>query len=407
MIKNTQGSPDKKRALIHLADRLQTPLYLYNVDVFRDRIAEMKAQLGPDLGLTFSMKASPFLTATAVPLVERIEICSYGEFRIAKALGLGPEKLLLSGVLKKEADVEEMVDYGGEKAVYTVESHRQMQLLQKAAAAHGSTLPVLLRLSSGNQFGMDEANILELIQKREAYAGLSILGLHFFSGTQKKNLRKTAKELTKLDLLTKKIWEKLGFRIRMIEYGTGFSVPLFQDQDEGPAGAEGMAEFKALVKNMAFSGKITVEMGRALAYNAGTYLTRVADLKKTGETRFAIVDGGMHQIHYDGQLKGMYHPFVEVIRNNDGAGEKLEEAVPYTICGSLCTANDVLEANYQTAPLHLGDLIAFHRVGAYSLNEGMSLFLSHEFPAVALVDREGRILGFRKREESFPYNYIH
>ena len=37
-----------------------------------------------------------------------------------------------------------------------------------------------------------------------------------------------------------------------------------------------------------------------------------------------------------------------------------------------------------------GDIIAFYRCGAYSVTEGMALFLSRELPAVVLVDNEGR-----------------
>lgn len=53
---------------------------------------------------------------------------------------------------------------------YTAESLSQLALLESCAAqAQGSPLRVLLRLTSGNQFGMDEETILSIIQRRNAY----------------------------------------------------------------------------------------------------------------------------------------------------------------------------------------------------------------------------------------------
>lgn len=53
-----------------------------------------------------------------------------------------------------------------------------------------------------------------------------------------------------------------------------------------------------------------------------------------------------------------------------------EEEQNYCICGALCTANDILIRQYPLKGVRPGDLLVFERTGAYSMTEGMSLFLS-------------------------------
>ena len=53
---------------------------------------------------------------------------------------------------------------------YTAESLNQLRLLEACAGAAGRTgVRVLLRLTSGNQFGMDEEDILASIRNRDSY----------------------------------------------------------------------------------------------------------------------------------------------------------------------------------------------------------------------------------------------
>ena len=77
------------------------------------------------------MKTNPFLTVESLGQTDRIEVCSYGEFLICKSQGIAPEKLLISGVLKKQEDVEDIMAYCSNKAVYTAESVSQVHISVK------------------------------------------------------------------------------------------------------------------------------------------------------------------------------------------------------------------------------------------------------------------------------------
>ena len=69
---------------------------------------------------------------------------------------------------------------------------------------------MLLRVTSGNQFGMDPEVIREIICQREAFPQLDFVGLQWYSGTQKKT-KKLAGELEKLDALLVELNEAYGY----------------------------------------------------------------------------------------------------------------------------------------------------------------------------------------------------
>lgn len=384
------------------SEQFPTPLYLYDEDTFAHRFHVTAELLTDPIELTYSMKANPFVVKQASEMAEHIEVCSYGEFRICKALHIPAEKLLISGVLKKEDEFMEIAVYGRDKAVYTAESPMQFALIEEAGRKYGITLPVLLRLTSGNQFGMDETDITDLVSGRGRYPHTQIIGLHFFSGTKKKNLKKTARELQKLDLFTQELYDKTGFSVQMIEYGTGFSAPYFEKETQTVT-PDLMRDFLGLVRAMHYKGKLSVEMGRALAYDCGFYLTKVLDRKKSGSAVYCIVDGGIHQVNYDGQMRGMFVPLTELLKNSSEETQK-EDGTTCMICGSLCTVNDVLIADYKKSIPSVGDVLIFKNVGAYSVNEGMSTFLSHELPQIVLYNEKDGFRTARKQLSGWDLN---
>ena len=181
------------------------------------------------------MKANPFFTRTAAQEADGLEVCSPGEYAICRRAGVPLEKIVLSGVNKEAAHVREVVGDAGISgpagrsgadalsgpagtpgpAAYTAESLSQLDLLESCAAkTQGNPLRVLLRLTSGNQFGMDEETILSIIKKRSSYPHLHFTGLQYYSGTQKKQAGKIRKELEQLDALLERIRKSGKSRLR-------------------------------------------------------------------------------------------------------------------------------------------------------------------------------------------------
>ena len=211
----------------HAAKRYETPFYLFDLDCFQKRISTITALTGNRVKLCYAIKANPFLTRTAASCLRRLEVCSPGEFAICERLEIPMEKIVLSGVYKEKKEIHRIFSQYGGKGVYTVESLQQFRLLAEEAEEMGLRISVLLRLTSGNQFGMDEEQIHELIKNRNQYPQIMIRGLQFYSGTQKKKKNVVEGELARLDQLLAELRERWGYQAKELEYGPGLYVPYF------------------------------------------------------------------------------------------------------------------------------------------------------------------------------------
>ena len=303
---------------------------------------------------------------------------------------------MISGVMKDRDDLWEILETYGNRCHYTIESLNQYAILNEWARSSGKKVPVYLRLTSGNQFGMDEETLTNIVELEQDKDLLEICGIHYFSGTQKKR-KKTLEELTYLDEVFARLKEKTGYQVTELEYGPGLAVPYFARQaDERFETLEAIAD--ALAK-MQWQGKVTLEMGRAFVADCGYYITTVKDTKRSGDQNYCIIDGGMHQVNYDGQIRGMYQPKLTI--RPQGARGIYQN---WTICGELCTGNDILVQNIKIDDLRVGSTIIFENTGAYAVTEGMALFLSHVLPAVVLYDPVGGFTQVRARRETYVWN---
>ena len=377
------------RTLLEAARQYNTPCYLFDLDAFTSRIHRMGEILGKQVNICYAMKANPFLTAAAARTAAGLEVCSPGEYAICRRAHVPARNIVLSGVNKEEAHIRSVMAEQG-AGTYTAESLNQLLLLETCAAAAGLTgVRVLLRLTSGNQFGMDEEDVLASIRNRGSYPHLDLTGLQYYSGTQKKGLERIKKELEKLDLLLGFVREQLDFEFRELEYGPGFQIPYFEGQEQ-PDEEILLQEFKKSLDSLDFKGIIFLEAGRFLAAPCGSYLTRVADVKRSQGQNYCIVDGGINHVNYYGQTMAMKVPAYRYISQDNPARPPASQTSGdrWTVCGSLCTSGDILVKNLPLDGLMTGDLLVFDRIGAYSVTEGIYLFLSRKLPVVLTCTQE-------------------
>lgn len=146
----------RREQLEYAASRYGTPLYIFDLDLLKKQADRIKNALGEEIGLCYAMKANPFLTEVMAGCTDRIEVCSMGEFLICRELEIPPEKLLISGVLKKKEDIYRILDACEGRCRYTVESIKQLHHFLEWSDEHKKVLRLYPRLTNGSQFGMDE-----------------------------------------------------------------------------------------------------------------------------------------------------------------------------------------------------------------------------------------------------------
>lgn len=382
----------------------ETPYYVYDTDVMSKKIEWIRKNIKPDVKICYSMKANSFILGTVKDSVDKIEVCSFGEYQICKKNKIPFEKLIISGVVKKKEELEEILTECKELPVYTVESENQFYLINDWAEKKHIKVHVLIRLSAHTQFGIDKETAVKICCYAQNNHYILLDGIHFFTGTKKRSVDKNVAELKKLDEEILEIEEKSGFKFKKLEYGLGMDVPYFTGNENEYYKEKDWDKLNTALEIFE-RYEITIEMGRALTAECGYYFSEVIDTKMSDGVNYAMIEGGMNQLHYDGQIRGMYIPFIQKI---DGSlKDKIENHnsdKDWNICGSLCTANDIIAAKCRFDDLKPGDVLVFKNVGAYSAMEGMTLFLSHEIPAVYSYSLASGEKILRAKKETFILN---
>ncbi len=366
--------------LFSVAERFGTPCFVFDEEQLKTRMRAVRGIVPKNIGLCYSIKANPFLIAAMRGLVGTLEVCSPGELEICHKMGVPADMVLFSGVNKTLADVERAMELGVTR--FTCESPLHIRLIDEAARARSRVYPVLLRLTAGSQFGMDERDFFAALDRRAETSNIRIEGVHYFSGTQRKKLDGQRKELAMLTELVERLKADYGMETVRVEYGPGLYFPYFNHEDH----SDTLAPIRELAPDLAALAEhceLTIEMGRFFASECGAYLTRVIDTKVNCGTSYAIVDGGIHHVNYLGGNMGMRVPIIQQSPVREG------DLQPWALCGSLCTTADVLVRKAELHPLQQGDVLAFMNIGAYSVTEGPALFLSRDMPRIVLHGEDG------------------
>lgn len=384
--------------LQELAFTLGTPAFVFDTDILKERAGWVAEKICP-AKLCFAVKANPFLLDAMDSRVERYEVCSPGELHICVKSGLDMTKIVLSGVNKEYEDVRYAMEQGVVR--YTAESKSQFYLVERCAKELGKTAEILLRVTSGNQFGMSEQDVTELIRDRESCPHLDVAGLQYFSGTQKKVMKKIAGEVEYMETLIRRLREEEGFVTRVLEFGPGLGVPYFT-KDDFEEDHRLLDEFMELFREER-PYELIFEMGRFLTASCGYYITKIMDQKKNDAVSVCIVDGGINHVNYYGQNMAMKTPILSFFPQHPI--EKTEEE--WTVYGSLCTVADVLLKKLPLPDARVGDYLVFHNIGAYSVTEGIYLFLSRRLPKIYLYSEQEGVQLKRDGLETWPFNTFH
>lgn len=427
-----------------------TPYYVFDIDSLRQRCARIRELAHKSgVGLCYAIKANGFLTPYMLDFVNHLEVCSHGELKLCKKQGVPMDKIILSGVNKEEAFVEDGILSGVD--VITAESITHFNYIKKYAKLHNKAVKVLLRLSNGAQFGMEESILEELIKTygappakkaedsptEEPCPLITIEGIHYFTGTQKRKASRIIKELELLWELCDKLEERYGYTPALIEYGPGLGVPYFEG-DDFSADMDPYTEVLDWLKENKPGqqiSRINFEMGRFFTASCGSYVTGVADIKKADDLNICIIDGGKNHLSYYGQNMALKTPVIKkealVVKKESDVSEKEPSPVknqttdikekttvierdlsqnhapgtekPYTIFGSLCSFNDIIARDVPLRELAIGDKLVFENVGAYSVTEGISLFLSRALPGV-YAKENGSLKCLRENKETYDMN---
>lgn len=393
-----------------LAGHPGTPLFVYDRRRLEARYRMLVEAVDGFAEVYYSIKANPHpaVAGCFAALGAGLEIASAGEYRLARAAGCDPGRILFAGPGKGRDELREVIA-GGIGEVH-LESFEEVEICGALTAEIGRPLSVALRvnpaaaaeggaLRMGGRpapFGFDEEILPEAIAAVERHPGLALDGLHMFVGTQILQAGVLLRQWEYGLELARGMARRLGRPLKRIDLGGGLGIPYHEGQPTLDlravrAGAASLAA-RRRADPMLAPARVLIEPGRWLAGPAGVYLMTVRAVKFSRGRRFVVCDGGMHH-HLAasgnlGQAVKRDFPIVAATRLDDDA------FAPAQIVGPLCTPLDVLgRQTALPAALAPGDLIAVLQSGAYGLTASPTAFLSRPLPAEVLVcDGDRRLL---------------
>jgi diaminopimelate decarboxylase len=385
---------------IELAREFGTPAYVIAEEDLRSRAgAFMRAARDsghPDLQVVFASKAFPCTAVLSLFAREGLwcDAASGGELYLALNAGFAPERIVLHGNAKSEAELRMALRH--RVGLIVLDNFDEIERLEQLVAPsllgdRGGGQPVLIRvtpdvsgethekISTGqadSKFGFSIADAPEAIARAEAAAGLDLRGLHAHIGSQLLDLDPFRRAATAL--------ARLG-RFPVCDLGGGLGVKYTAGQPDPPSIEEYVAALASAGSNW---GRLLIEPGRALTANAAVTLYRVESVKQN-ISRWVAVDGGMSD-----NLRPMLYGASYEAEVADRFGGSTE----CVLAGKHCESGDVIARGVMLDDPRPGDVIVTPATGAYGHAMANNYNGVPRPPVVFCRDGEARVV---VRRESF------
>lgn len=386
-------------AVDQVVAKFGTPCYLYSrATLERHWFAFDRAFADHPHLICYAVKANSNIAILNVlaKLGSGFDIVSIGEMERVLGAGGRPDKIVFSGVGKREDEILAALKAG--IRCFNVEVSGELDRIDRIAGRLGVVAPVSFRvnpdvdakthpyISTGlkeNKFGIDIDSALEEYRRAAKMQNIKVVGIDCHIGSQ---LTETAPFLDALDRILALVdaLAAEGIDLRHIDLGGGLGICYGNEQPPEPA--EYIGAILRRLEGRKF--EIVLEPGRAIVGNAGVLVTRIEYLKSTANKNFAIVDAAMNDLVRP-SLYGAWQDIIPV--DATSSAEERE----WDIVGPVCETGDFLGKG-RVLKIDAGDLLAVRSAGAYGFTMS-SNYNSRPRAAEVMVDGDQCHL-IRKRE---------
>jgi diaminopimelate decarboxylase len=359
--------------LSKVSKNVKTPFYLYNLDLVKSRLDELREAFTRPIGVHYAVKANSnrsllkFLNKEGAGL----DVVSSGEARMGIQAGFKPSSIVFSGVGKT---VDE-IDFAISKKIkaINVESLPELERVAKISSSRRVCAPIALRFnpdvdakthrhittgSHYNKFGIDEGDMTDAVRVlKKNPKHLRLTGLTFHIGSQLLDVAPIKQALRKALNVCKSLRNQ-GFVLEHLSVGGGLGVPYEPNQNPVDVAAYGQMICKE-TKDLDL--EVLLEPGRFLVAEAGVLVTEVQYVKRTPHHRFLIVDTGMNHLMRPA-LYEAHHEMIPIVQKS-----KKKKHV-YEVVGPICESTDVLARSRPLSELSSGDRLAILNAGAYGFS---------------------------------------
>lgn len=387
-----------------------TPLYVYDenmlVNQCRTFINNFKSSRF-NTEVLYASKAFSCLEVLRIASREGlgVDVVSLGEIHTAYKAGYDMKRAYFHGNNKTREELQYALEVG--VGTIVIDNGYEYEMINEIVRESGNTVDVLLRINTGidahtheyiktakddSKFGYSvyDETIYDLIADINNQSNLNFVGFHSHIGSQIFEKTSFFEAVKVVMEFTKKVQERLGLTISVLNLGGGFGV-YYTDEDKPFELAEFLREYIEVVERESDNfgldlTKVVIEPGRSLTCNAGSTLYSVGGVKKTFAGReYVFVDGGMADNPRYALYKAKYEAML--------ANKMNEEAdTTYTVAGKCCESGDMLVMDAKLPKAEQGDLLLVSSTGAYNYSMSSNYNRLPKLPVVFVKDGTSRLV---------------
>lgn len=393
--------------LIRVVHEYDTPCFVYQMDVINQRIEDLRTAFGNRFKISYAVKSNPnqVILQRLQNRVEMLDISSSGELIRARQAGWSAHQMSFTGPGKRDSELQLAVNQQIGQIV--IESVAEAQRLNTIAQQAGIIQSVLVRISplkippgfginmagKPNQFGIDEEDLAPALEIIKKLPFIRVGGFHIYSGTQCLKSEAIIANFNNFINIFRRVSQTHQFYPEKLIFGAGFGIPYHEEDQPLDLIAIANQINPALdeLQNATYFAKthFILELGRYLVGEAGIYLTRVINQKKSRGTDICICDGGMnHHLAACGHFGTIIPRNYRMFKVITDPKQSVTPSQFYDLFGPLCSAIDRLGHQVKLPPLEIGDIIAIQSSGAYGLTASPLYFISHPLPQEILIETQ-------------------
>ena len=381
-----------------LANKYQTPYYVYDFDHITNQYKELKGAFKARKSLlAYAVKANSNLSVIKhlASLGAGADCVSIGEVKRALKVGIAPYKIIFSGVGKIDDEIRQALKLG--ILMINVESDAELNRVELIAKELDVVARISIRvnpnidpkthpyISTGlheNKFGVDVDTAKRMYIQCKNSENLEPTGIHLHIGSQLTELQ-PIKESVKIMADLVRNLAAIKIELSFFDVGGGLGI-VYNDEKLIDTNEYAQSILEAL-----FGLDITVvcEPGRFLVGNSGVFVSKVLYEKVNGEKRFVIVDGAMNDLIRP-SLYNAYHK-IEVLNDN-------EEKSDCNLVGPVCESGDFFAKDINLPKTQHNDLVAIYSAGAYCYTMASNYNTRGRVAEIAYENGVDRLI--RKRE---------
>ena len=387
-----------------LKSQYGTPLYVYDENMLVNQcktfINNFKSSKF-NTEVLYASKAFSCLEVLRIASREGlgVDVVSLGEIHTAYKAGYDMRRAYFHGNNKTREELQYALEVG--VGTIVIDNDYEYEMINEIVRESGNTVDVLLRINTGidahtheyiktakddSKFGYSvyDETIYDLIADINNQSNLNFVGFHSHIGSQIFEKTSFFEAVKVVMEFTKKVQERLGLTISVLNLGGGFGV-YYTEEDRPFELAEFLREYIKVVERESDNfgldlTKVVIEPGRSLTCNAGSTLYSVGGVKKTFAGReYVFVDGGMADNPRYALYKAKYEAML--------ANKMNEEAdTTYTVAGKCCESGDMLVMDAKLPKAEQGDLLLVSSTGAYNYSMSSNYNRLPKLPVVFVKD---------------------